>query len=181
MGLNNKVFITVVIGFSFFFLLEQFIHWHHCHKTPSEHVHPFTYLVLISDTVHNFIDGVIIGSSFIVSPNLGITTSLVVMLHEIPQELGDFGVLIHGGWKKLKALLFNFISAFSVVFGGIVAYFFSQKFNLTILLPFAAGSFLYIACSDLIPEIKRHPKLKDSLLHFLFFIFGILIVFILKD
>lgn len=181
LGLNNNVFISIIMGFSFFFLLEQFIQWHHCHKAPSEHVHPFTYLVLISDAIHNFIDGAIIGSSFMFSKNLGITTTLVVMFHEIPQELGDFGVLIHGGWKKTKALLFNFISALSVVLGGIMSYFFAQKFNVTILLPFAVGSFLYIACSDLIPEIKRHPKLKDSLLHFLFFILGIFIIIILKD
>ncbi len=179
-GLNNNVFLYVVIGFSTFFLLEQFIHWHHCHKAPSEHKESFTYLVIIADTIHNFIDGVIIASSFIFDIKLGITTWTVVMLHEIPQELGDFGVLIHGGWKKTKALVFNFLSSLSVVLGGIVSYFFVSEEDIFFLLPFAAGSFIYIASSDLIPEIKSHPKLKEGLLHFVFFVIGISFVVLLK-
>lgn len=179
-GPNSNVFIYVIIGFSVFFLLEQFIHWHHCHKAPSEHKEPFTYLVITADTIHNFLDGIIIGSSFLVDLRLGITTWIVVMLHEIPQELGDFGVLIHGGWKKTKALLFNFISSLSVVCGGIVSYLFLKEKDIFFLLPFAAGSFIYIASSDLIPEIKTHPRLKEGLLHFLFFITGVLFVFLLK-
>ena len=179
-GLENNVFLYVVIGFSCFFLLEQFIHWHHCHKLPSEHKEPFTYLVIIADIIHNFIDGVIIGSSFVFDIKLGIITWIVVMLHEIPQELGDFGILIHGGWKKTKALMFNFISSLSVVFGGVISYFFIKEKDISFLLPFAAGSFIYISSSDLIPEIKKHPKLKDGILHFIFFLIGMSFIVLLK-
>lgn len=177
---HQSVAFFILIGFSTFFLLEQFIHWHHCHKMPSEHQKPFTYLVLISDSVHNFIDGVVVGSAFCFDIKTGIITWLVIIAHEVPQELGDFGVLVHGGWKKIKALIFNFISAFTVVIGGVVAYFVSSKINIPYLLAFAAGSFIYIASSDLIPEIKNHNNTKKNLLHFLFFVFGILFIVILR-
>lgn len=177
---QQSVFLFVILGFSIFFLLEQFIHWHHCHKMPSEHQKPFTYLVLISDSVHNFIDGIVMGSAFCFDVRTGIITWLVIAAHEIPQELGDFGVLIHGGWKKIKALMFNFISAFTVVIGGVVAYFISSKINIAYLLAFAAGSFIYIASSDLIPEIKHHNSMKKNLLHFLFFLLGILFILVLR-
>ncbi|MCK5211621.1 ZIP family metal transporter, partial [Candidatus Parcubacteria bacterium] len=105
-----KIFVILLIGFAIFFLLEQFIHWHHCHRLPSEHKHPVTYLILISDGVHNFLDGLAIGAAFVIDVRLGLATTLAIAMHEIPQELGDFGILIHGGWKKAKALLFNFFS-----------------------------------------------------------------------
>lgn len=174
------IFIWVLIGFSLFFLLEQFIHWHHCHLVPSEHKKPVTYLILIADGIHNFIGGLAIAGAFLVDIKVGIITWIVAAAHEIPQELGDFGILIHGGWKKKKALFFNFLSALTVVLGGLVAYFLSTKINIVFLLPFAAGNFIYIACSDLIPEVKHGCNIKSNMIHFVSFIIGILLIFLVK-
>lgn len=170
------IFLWLLIGFCLFFLLEQFIHWHHCHKAPSEHKTPVTYLILIADGIHNFIGGLAIAGAFLVDIKVGIVTWLVCAAHEVPQELGDFGILIHGGWKKKKALLFNFLSALTIVVGGVIAYFLSIKIDVTFLLPFAAGNFIYIACSDLIPEIKYHRSIKNNLIHFIVFLIGILLI-----
>ncbi len=179
-GGDEKVFIFILFGFIVFLILEQFIHWHHCHKAPYEHKKPVTYLILISDFVHNFIDGLAISSAFLVSTGLGFTTLLVVALHEIPQELGDFGILIHGGWSKGKALLFNFFSSLSVFFGAVVAYFISTQINIIFLLSFAAGGFIYIAAADLIPEIKTEHRVKHNIIHFLAFCFGLILIFLTK-
>ena len=175
-GPRIDVFLWLLFGFSLFFLMEQFIQWHHCHKIPSEHKRPVTYLILIADGIHNFIGGLAIAGAFIINIKVGIVTWLVCAAHEVPQELGDFGILIHGGWEKKKALLFNFFSALTIVFGGLVAYFLSTKINVTFLLPFAAGNFIYIACSDLIPEIKHGSNVKKNLIHFIAFILGILLI-----
>ncbi len=170
------IFLWVLFGFCLFFLLEQFIYWHHCHRTPSEHKTPVTYLILIADGIHNFIGGLAIAGAFIIDIRVGLVTWLACAAHEIPQELGDFGILIHGGWEKKKALLFNFLSALTIVVGGITAYFLSTKIDITFLLPFAAGNFIYIACSDLIPEIKHDKNIKNNLIHFTVFIVGILLI-----
>lgn len=175
-GLKLSVWLWLLLGFSSFFLLEQFIHWHHCHKAPSEHKKAVTYLILVADGIHNFIAGLVIAGAFIINIKLGIVTWLAAAAHEIPQELGDFGILIHGGWAKKKALLFNFLSALTIVIGGLVAYFASARMDINFLLPFAAGNFIYIACSDLIPEIKQSESLKNNLIHFTAFILGILLI-----
>lgn len=176
-----KVFIFILIGFCLFYILEEFIKWHHHHSTDHS-VHPFTYLILFSDGLHNFLDGLIIAGSFVVSPVSGIATTLAVALHEIPQELGDFGVLVYGGLKKGRALLFNFLSALLAVLGGLAGFFLAQKigFGIVYLLPFAAGNFIYIACSDLIPEIKKDFSLKKSFGYFCVFILGILLMLAMK-
>lgn len=176
MGPGLSVFIWLVVGFSIFFLLEQFIQWHHCHRVPSEHKKPVTYLILIADGLHNFIGGLAIAGSFLVDIQTGIITWLACAAHEIPQELGDFGVLVHGGWKKYKALVFNFISALTVVAGGLVAFCISKSIDTTFLLPFAAGNFIYIASSDLIPEVKHGESLKKGIAHFLAFAIGIILL-----
>ena len=173
---DQKVFLWLLFGFSLFFLLEQFIQWHHCHKVVSEHKEPVTYLILIADGIHNFIGGMAIAGAFIVDIKIGIVTWLACAAHEVPQELGDFGILIHGGWEKKKALFYNFLSALTIVLGGIIAYFLSTKIDITFLLPFAAGNFIYIACSDLIPEIKHGRNFKKNLVHFASFILGILLI-----
>jgi zinc and cadmium transporter len=178
---TTAIFIWVLIGFSLFFLLEQFIHWHHCHRVPSEHKRPVTYLILISDGIHNFIGGLAIAGAFLIDIKVGMVTWLVAAAHEIPQELGDFGILIHGGWSKKKALIFNFISASTIILGGMCAYFLSSKINITFLLPFAAGNFIYIASSDLIPEIKHGCSVKNNIIHFISFIIGILLIFLVKS
>lgn len=178
-----SIFLFVIFGFSIFFVLEQFINWHHHHNcVDCERVAPFSYLILISDGVHNFIDGFIIAASFIIAPPVGIVTTIAVAIHEIPQEIGDFGVLVYSGMKRTKALFLNFLSAFTIVFGGIAGFLLSEKIgdSIVYLLPFAAGSFIYIASSDLIPEIKRKESSKKSLMYFLIFLLGIFLMLSLK-
>lgn len=179
----ENVSMMVVIGISLFFLIERGLHWHHCHKHGGDcDVHMFTYMNLIGDGVHNLIDGMIITASFIVSTNLGIATTLAVITHEIPQELGDFGVLLYGGFSKGKALLANFLSAITAMFGAVLTYFLYTYLDsfIVLLLPFAAGGFIYIAASDLIPELHREPKLSKSLLSFGMFFFGIILMVVMK-
>ena len=136
---------------------------------------------LIGDSIHNFIDGLIIAASFIVSTPLGLTTTLAIAAHEIPQEIGDFGVLIYGGFKKKKALLLNFIVALTIVIGGVIGYFVSQNIEHTVafLIPFAAGGFIYIAATDLVPEIKKEVDIKKSMATMIVFVCGILLMWVI--
>jgi len=175
------LFIYVLSGFILFFILEKFLFWRHCHDEKCE-VHTFTYLNLIGDGVHNFIDGLIIGGSYILDIKIGIIVTLAIILHEIPQELGDFGVLVYGGMKKGRALFYNFLSALTAVFGTVIGYYFSNAFNnfLIILLPFAAGGFIYIASCDLIPELHKQSSKKISVLSMISFLTGILFMFLVK-
>jgi len=177
-----KVFFYLLSGFCSFFVLENFISWHHHHSKSHPEIKSFSYLILVSDSIHNFIDGLIVAASFIVSVPLGIATALAVALHEIPQEIGDFGILVYSGFKKVKALFFNFLSAFVIVFGGMFGFLLSEKIGSSIifLLPFAAGSFIYVACSDLIPEIKHKGSLQKALINFFVFLLGIGIMFLMK-
>jgi len=177
-----KVFSSLLVGFCAFFILEHFINWHHCHKTHHS-ISAFSYLILISDGVHNLIDGLIIAVSFVFSVPLGIATTLAVAFHEIPQEIGDFGVLLYGGFKRLRALTFNFLSGLIAVAGGLIGFFLFEKIGeATIyLLPFAAGNFIYIASADLIPEIKQKCPIRKSLPHFFAFLLGIIFMFLIKD
>ncbi len=166
-------FLITLSGFSLFFIIERFLHWHHCHDDSCK-VHSFTYMILIGDGIHNFIDGLIIAASFIISIPFGVMTTILILGHEIPQELGDFGALVHGGFEKKKALLFNFGSQLTAVAGGILGFFLGGEAWFTpILLPFAAGGFFYIAASDLIPELHKESDIKKSMLYFIFFLLGI--------
>jgi len=177
-----KLFIYLLIGFCVFFFLENFIKWHHHHATEHPEIKPFSYLILASDGVHNFIDGLVIAASFVVSVPLGMVAFIAVALHEIPQEIGDFGILIYGGFKPIRALILNFLSAVIAVFGGLVGFFLSGIIgdSVIFLLPFAAGNFIYIACSDIIPEIKIKTGFGKSIIYFLTFIVGIAIMFLTK-
>ena len=179
-GVQLGIFIWMVVGFSLFFLMEQFLNWHHHHAVPSDHKRPVTYMILIADGLHNFIGGLAIGSSFLVSIEVGAVTWIAAAAHEIPQELGDFGILVHGGWKKSRALLFNFLSALTILPGGLAAYYISSGIDTTFLLPFAAGNFMYIAASDLIPEVKHERRLAKSLVHFVAFAGGVLVILITR-
>ena len=171
----------VLIGLILFLLIEKILHWRHCHKDFCP-IHSFAYINLIGDSIHNFIDGLIIAASFLANINLGITTTLAVALHEIPQELGDFGVLIHGGFSKAKALLLNFLTAITAILGGLLGFFLNNYTQETIqfLLPFAAGGFIYISTVDLIPEIKKEENISKYLTTVSIFILGIVLMYLLK-
>ena len=172
-------FIILIFGFSIFFLMEKFLHWHHCHEGGDCEIHPYTVLILFGDGIHNFIDGLVIGVSFLVNIGFGIITTLMIISHEIPQELGDFGVLLYGGMKKRKAILYNFISQATCIIGGLVAFFIEPDF-VPFVLPFAAGGFIYISASDLIPELHKEISIRKSMLSFTFFILGITFMALVK-
>ncbi|MFH0979021.1 MAG: ZIP family metal transporter [Candidatus Woesearchaeota archaeon] len=177
----TTVFVIFLIGFVLFFLVERFLHWHHCHDGKCE-VHPFNYLVLFGDGVHNFIDGVVIAASFFVGIPFGFVTTLLIIAHEVPQELGNFGILIYGGFGKLKAVFYSFIAQLTCVLGGLIGYILSgsAKGLSAYVLPFAAGGFVYIAASDLVPELHKEPKMKKSMISFSFFVLGIVFIWLVK-
>ena len=164
-GFTLSVSVAVLLGIAFFFIIEKFIHWKHCHKPDhiehkhrdgEDHVHHFAIMNLFGDGVHNMIDGLIIGVSYLVSIPVGIATTIAVFVHEIPQEVSDFGVLLHGGFSKKKALFFNFIISLGALVGVVVALLVGSMAEelAHFLLPFAAGGFIYIAGADLIPELR---------------------------
>lgn len=167
----------VALGFLIFFGLEQFLHWHHCHRAFAECKKPLTYLILIGDGLHNFLGGISIAGVFLVDARLGVAAWFAAAAHEVPQELGDFGVLVHGGWKKRTALLFNLLSGLTFLVGGLVAYAASREFDVSWLVPLAAGNFLYIGASDLVPEVNKAHSFKANLLHFVVFATGLGLLF----
>ncbi len=178
---SEAVFLYVIFGIVVFFILEKYFYWRHCHEDICD-VHTFTYLNLIGDGFHNFIDGMLIAAAFSTSIKLGIVATLAVIFHEIPQELGDFGILVYGGFSKKKALFFNFLTALTAICGAIAGYFlldFTKGFS-NFILPFTAGGFIYIATSDLIPEIHKENNPLRSILGFVSFIFGIVFMALLK-
>lgn len=172
-ALRNSIY--VLVGIVIFFVLERFIMWHHSHSSHSEEIHSMVYLTIIGDALHNFLDGVAIAASFLVSIPVGVATATAVIFHEIPQEIGQFAVLIHGGWSRGKALLYNFFSALTAIAGAVLVLVFSRSFEEapTLLLGFGAASFIYIAMSDLIPELQKEPNIKRSLIQLVWMLAGI--------
>ncbi len=169
-----------IMGFVSFFLLERILRWRHCHEWECE-IHPVTYLSLIGDSLHNFIDGVVIAASFLVNFNFGVITTFVVMAHELPQEISDYAILVYGGMERLKALLLNFVSCGTAILGGILGYlFFKGTDYINYIMPFAAGNFFYISASDLIPELHKEADIRKSTHSFIFFITGIFLMYGLK-
>lgn len=162
-------------GILVFFLVEKVIYWHHHHGRHSAEEKPMAYLNLIGDGVHNFFDGAAIAASFLTSIELGITTTLAIVLHEIPQEVGDFSLLLYSGFTKTKALMANFLSALLAVLGALGFYYFSSWIeNMEALgLAFTGGMFIYIATADLLPELQKEPEIKRSLTQFLLILLGI--------
>ncbi len=171
--------VWLVAGFSAFLLLEQFLHWHHSHGAREERRQPVTYLILIGDGIHNFIGGLAIASTFLIDPRAGMSAWIAAVAHEIPQEMGDFGVLVHGGWSRRRALLWNVLSALTFPTGALAAYGVSHYFDVAWLMLFGAGNFVYIAASDLIPEIKQQAGLGPVAVHFGFFALGLALMFAL--
>lgn len=180
--IDPKIFFALML-FSIlaYLLIEKFLHWHHCHKgTACDVHHTLGYMNLVGDSVHNFIDGMVMAATFIVSVPLGIVTSVAIILHEIPQEMGDFGVLLYSGFTKKRALFLNFIVALIAVAGGLFGWALSKYSSGTekYLLPIAAGGFIYIAASDLLPELRKNISLKKFMVDFLFILIGIAIILV---
>lgn len=171
------VFPLVLAGIVLFFILEKFLFWYHCHEGKCS-VHTFTYLILWGDFLHNFIDGIIIALSFMTSTALGWTTTLAVILHEIPQEIGDFSVLLHGGLDRKKAIFYNFFVSLSTMAGAILTYYFGSILEpfLPYVLALVAGNFIYIATTDLMPDLHEASYWWHSFGHVILIILGILIV-----
>jgi zinc and cadmium transporter len=169
--------ILIITGVIIFFILEKFLHWHHHGEDKEEFgIHPVGQLILFSDGVHNFIDGLIIGVSFMVSVPVGIATTIAVILHEIPQEIGDFAVLLHSGYTKMRALWLNFLSALFAVLGVVSAFIFESKGEAftEIILPISAGGFIYVAVADLIPELHKTKEIRYSIMQILAVLGGVL-------
>ena len=174
------VYALVLAGFAAFFGLEQFLHWHHCHRADTACRKPLTYLILIGDGLHNFLGGLAVAGTFLIDIRLGIVTWLAAAAHEVPQELGDFGVLVHGGWERRKALLYNLLSALTFLAGGLISYAASFSLDVSFLVPFAAGNFIYIGAADLIPEVKAHADARANVVHFAAFAAGVLLLLAVK-
>ena len=167
------IFYFVILGIIVLFSIEKFLYWRHCHEEECQ-VHTFAYINLVGDGVHNFIDGMIIAATFVFSFELGFITTLAVISHEIPQEIGDFGVLIYGGLSKRKALTYNFISALTAILGAIVTYYVVfLRSNYALLVPFAAGGFIYIAATDLMPELHKKSHAGESIIQLLSILLGL--------
>jgi len=168
-----------LVSFIVFFLIEKIFHWRHCHDASCTH-HSFGVMNLIGDGIHNFIDGMVIAGAFLLDTNLGLATTLAIALHEIPQEIGDMGVLLYAGYSRKKAIIANILVGFTSIIGGVMGYFllgYSQVL-MNILLPVAAGGFLYIATTDLLPELRNEDNPKQVFFTFMAFMFGIAIMWL---
>ncbi len=174
-GFGVKEGAYFLIGIVVFFVLERFILWHHTHGEHDEQIHSSVYLTTIGDTLHNFIDGLVIAASFLVSIPLGIASTLAVIFHEIPQEIGQFAILLHGGWSKSKAIWYNFLSGLTAILGALIVLVFAQNLQQapSFLIAIAGSSFIYIAMSDLIPELHKEVSTRKSIIQFIWFLFGI--------
>jgi len=181
-----NIFSVVLLGILGFFLLEKMVLWRHCH---TEHCEAHTvdrnhnasgFLILVGDGIHNFVDGVLIAGAFMTDIHLGVVTSLAVAAHEIPQELGDFAILLHSGFSRKKALFFNLLSSLTTVIGGVLAYF--SLMDLQNLLPYvlsiAAASFLYVAVADLIPGLHKHVEVSATALQVTLISAGLLVIYL---
>lgn len=177
----------IVGGILLFFSLEKILQWRHSHEVDEpQHPHhqeangiePYAYTIIFGDALHNFIDGLLIAASFLINPTTGIATTIAVIAHEIPQEFGNYAILLHTGMRRGQALLWNFLSALTAIVGALIPFIFisSHMELVNFLLPITAGGFIYIAGSDLLPELKEHTRLRDTLAQVLAIVFGVLIM-----
>lgn len=182
LALGNKtdIFMPAFIGLVTSFFIERFVLWFHHHES-THGLKPSLYLVTIGDTIHNFIDGVVIATAFLAGFQLGIITTIAISAHEIPQEIADFSILIHSGLSKTNALLVNLLSATTAIFGGIFGFYFLTSIagSLPILLSLSSGIFIYIAGSDLIPQLHKDYKQQRKWAQVIPFLVGIILMYIL--
>lgn len=176
----NSIY-SIIFGIFLFFILETFLKWRHCHEFECKE-HTFVPINLLGDSLHNFIDGVLISSSYLVNLNLGLITTFGVIFHEVPQELGDYGVLIYGGLSPKKALRLNFLVSLTSILGGIFGFFLLEKFDFFIpyIIGLTAGNFLYLALTDLIPELHKKVSIKSNIEKTLFILIGIFLMILFK-
>ncbi|MCX6794612.1 MAG: ZIP family metal transporter [Candidatus Falkowbacteria bacterium] len=182
-GGSLGIWLWLLAGLIFFFILEKIVHWRHCHiLTGPSHPHPLGMMNLVGDSLHNFFDGVIIAGSFLVSVPLGVATLIAVIAHEIPHEIGNFGVLLYAGYTRRRALFFNFLTALTAILGATAVVLVGARINnfSDIIIPFTAGGFIYIATADLIPEMKKETAIHKSLYQLITIIAGVLIMLALK-
>ncbi|MBU0615635.1 MAG: ZIP family metal transporter [Nanoarchaeota archaeon] len=185
-GYSIKSAMYIIAGFVVFFLLEKFVHYHHnkkCEEHDYGHGHAYHLapLNLIGDGIHNALDGLVLAGAYFVSIEIGIAATISVIFHEIPQEIADFGILLYSGLSRIKALFFNFLSATTAIIGAIIGIFLAgatENFS-HFIIPFAAGNFIYIAASNLVPELHRHCKLIDTLLHLLAISLGVFVMYLI--
>jgi zinc and cadmium transporter len=181
-GAKIDVSLNVLAGIFVFFILEKFLHWRHEHVLQQKNqLHPVGYVNIVADALHNLVDGILIGASYLVDVRVGLATTVAVLLHEIPQEMGDFGVLVYAGFSKAKALSLNFLSASLAIVGAVfslVAGAFSEQFT-SFMIPFTAGGFIYIAGSDLVPELHKEVELSRSMLQLVGIGTGVGLMFLL--
>ncbi len=175
---SSVISLYIILGILLFFILEKFLHWHH-HDSDCEGKHQVGTMVLISDGIHNVIDGIMIGTSYFVSIPFGIATTIAIALHEIPQELGNFGVLIHSGFSFKRAIWLNFVSALTSFVGLFIAFVLNDFYTslIYILMPITAGGFIYIAMSDLMPELQKNKHY--TVLQIVFVLLGVSSMFLL--
>lgn len=182
---TGTIALLFLAGVLALFSLEKFLHWHHDHNLSPDaepKIKTYGYISLLADGFHNFTDGILIGGAWLVSPEIGLATTLAIILHEVPQEISDFGVLIHAGFSKKKALRVNFFAALSAVAGAVLALWLGQTLDsfATHILPFAAGGFVYLACSDLIPELHKKNSTKNSLAQLAGIIAGVALMYLIS-
>lgn len=181
-GSTVDIFLWTLVGIIFFFFIERFLHWFHHHEDyhSDEHTKTTVPLIIVGDTIHNFLDGIVIALTFLVSIPLGIVTTLAVAAHEIPQEIGDFGLLLHKGLSRKKVIVVNIVSACAAFGGAFLAYFLGERIEgiLPIALALTAGFFIYIAVSDLIPEIHHENRKGFAFVESILLLVGILFVYV---
>jgi len=178
LGNDLTVYGWLALGIVAFLVLEQYLHWHHCHRPLDAH-RPVGYLILVADGLHNLIGGLAVGSAFVLDTRLGLVTWLVAAAHEVPQELGDFGILVHSGWSRPSALVYNVASALTFLIGGVTAYALAGSVNVAVVVPFAAGNFIYIAATDLLPRLTTQESPGDKVAHTASFVVGLGLLYVL--
>ncbi len=201
----HNIGLTILLGILLFFILEKFVLWRHCHSHDCEaHVHHIPdsnsvkesdnknelverhaagTLIIIGDAIHNFVDGVLIAAAFLTDFHLGVVTSVAVAAHEIPQEIGDFAILLQSGYKRLTALFFNILASLSTVIGALLAYFSLASANhiLPYVLALAASSFIYIAVADLIPGLHKRLQINASIQQVVLIVFGVVLIYLVHS